>query len=323
MGLSNAVPPSASTTRTIAARPHRQSAVRERGEGGGQLERRHQAGAERQRRHVGQIVQPDVATPAAAPGATRCAAAVALAARLFDSSSAARSVSRPASHRCALRGAHSSGPCGAIESGPSSTDTGDIPVLERGGVEERLECRAGLAPAARRTVELRLPEVATADHRQHVAGRGSIATSAACSCGSPNRPQPALPPRVRPAPAASGNKRRSHFPVGRMIAAELGRGTAAAGIPSRSRAAGRSRRGYGRMRMPRACAARFLRRRDESFLAHPRQDDVAALDRAVEVRPRRQRRRRARQPGDERALGKRQLTAPACRTSRCDIVSTP
>ena len=44
------------------------------------------------------------------------------------------------------------------------------------------------------------------------------------------------------------------------------------------------------------------RRSDESFLAHPRQNHVTPRDRAVEIRPRRERRWRPRQAGDERTL---------------------
>ncbi len=54
---------------------------------------------------------------------TRCCSAVA--ARLFDSISAARSVSASGVSPSALRGAHSSGPCGAMFVSPSSTDTGE------------------------------------------------------------------------------------------------------------------------------------------------------------------------------------------------------
>ena len=42
-------------------------------------------------------------------------------------------------------------------------------------------------------------------------------------------------------------------------------------------------------------------------VAHPGEDDVAAGDGAVEVRPRRQRGRRPGQPGDQRALGHREV----------------
>ena len=51
----------------------------------------------------------------------------------------------------------------------------------------------------------------------------------------------------------------------------------------------------------------FLAGGDEPLLAHPREHDVAAGDRAVEVGPGRQAGRRLREPGDQRALGERQL----------------
>ena len=48
-----------------------------------------------------------------------------VAARLLDSSSAARSVSASGVSPLALRGDHSSGPCGTMFASPSSTDTGE------------------------------------------------------------------------------------------------------------------------------------------------------------------------------------------------------
>src|SRR4051812_19682788 len=45
-----------------------------------------------------------------------------------------------------------------------------IPGLERGGIDEWLECRPGLALRLCRAVESALVEIAAADHRAHVAG---------------------------------------------------------------------------------------------------------------------------------------------------------
>ena len=147
----------------------------------------------------------------------RCCSAVA--ARLFDSISAARSVSASGVSPPALRGAHSSGPCGAIVVSPSRTLTGEYPFVERGGEQERLERGAGLPAAAPRAVELRLPEVAAADEREHVA------------VARIDRDERRLQLRIVEPPqsvrdGALGrllqlrHERRPHVPVGRMVAAE-------------------------------------------------------------------------------------------------------
>ena len=184
-------------------------------------------------------------TRAAAPAAIRCAAAAASAARLFDSISAARSVSASASSPLALRGAHSSGPCGAIVVRPVEHGHRRVALLERGGIEERLERRPGLTAAAPGAVELRLAKVPAADHRQDVAGRRDR-----------SRPAPpadsALPKRRRPfVDRALGRvlqlrARTSSAPPSRADdRRRTDRGTAAAGTPSRSRSAPRSRRDTG------------------------------------------------------------------------------
>ena len=179
-----------------------------------------------------------------------------------------------------------------------------VAVLERGREEKRLERGAGLAPAARRAVELRLPEVASADQRQHVAGRRIDRHERRLQLRAA---EPAKPVGDRPLGRLlqRRHERRLHLPVGRMVAAELVAellaqvllGVAAARIDG------------ARVRPdPDARAPRrpLLLGRDEAFLPHPREHDVAAFERAVEVRPRRQRRRRARQAGDQRRLRQRQ-----------------
>ena len=89
--------------------------------------------------------------------------------------------------------------------------------FERGGVDERLERGARLTVRLDRAIEVALVEVAAADHRPHVAGAGSSATSAACS-GVDGRSQAppacassAAPPRAVGLPASRGvlDRRRS------------------------------------------------------------------------------------------------------------------
>ena len=135
--------------------------------------------------------------------------------------------------------------------------------------------------------------------------RGSIATSAACSSGSLNRAQPAahgLLGRL----LQRRHERRADLPVGRMVAAEPLAELLAQEL-LRVAAARIARAGIRPDADARPPRLPLLRLGDEALLAHPRQHDVAARERAVEVRPRRQRRRRARQPGDERALREVQL----------------
>ena len=204
-----------------SARTDGKAAVRKHRERGGQIERRDHAGAERERRHVGQIAQAGARTRAAAPDAIRPAAAATVAARLFDSISAARSVSASGgfpARRCAA-------PIRRVPAAGSSTSPLEHrhrreAVLERGRKEERLERRSGLPPAADGAIELRLPEIAAADEREDVAG--------ARIDGDERRLQLRL---VEPAqPVRHGalgrvlqlrHERRAHLPVRRMIAAEL------------------------------------------------------------------------------------------------------
>ena len=155
-------------------------------------------------------------------------------------------------------------------------------VLERGGEEQRLERRAGLTPAAARAIELRLREVAAADHRQDVARRGSIATSAACRSGALNRREAVATARSAASCSSGTNVVRTSQSGGWSPPND--RGTAAAGTPWRTRPRG-SRRGVGTDRGCASGAPPLLRLGDEALLAHPRQHDVAASDGAVEVRP--------------------------------------
>ena len=93
-------------------------------------------------------------------------------------------------------------------------------MLERGGIQERLERRSGLTPAAAGAIELRLPEIAAADEREDVAGARIDRHQRRLELGVVEPAQPV-------GHGALGrvlqlrNERRAHLPVGRMIAAEL------------------------------------------------------------------------------------------------------
>ena len=55
---------------------------------------------------------------------------------------------------------------------PKTVDTGDRPLCERGGVEERLECRARLPLALTARLNGLAAEIAAADEGEHVARLG-------------------------------------------------------------------------------------------------------------------------------------------------------
>ncbi len=302
----------------MAARPHRQAAVREDRVGRRQIERRDEPGAERQGGHVGQVAQSRRPRPGRAHGREPdSAAAGATAARLFGLDAApSRSVSslrRFVVARCAA----STPPAPAARSiaGPSSSDTGEKPPLERGRVDERLEGGAGLAAAARGAVERRAVKSRppTMARTSPVCGIDARPAPPA-GRGSPSRRRPSTRPPARPRPAGPGTKVVCTFQSGgwsppkrvpELLAQVLLR-VAAAGVRRRRV------RADARTRAP--ARASLLRVGDVALLAHARQHDVAALDGAVEVRPGRQRGGRADEAGDERRLGQRQRPAPACRT---------
>ena len=139
--------------------------------------------------------------PAAAPRAmpTRCCRSAAAA--LFDSSSAARSVSASGCSPFAARA-----PLGIAR-------RGDVPqvrqhrhrrvaVRERRGVDERLERRSRLALAAHRAVEGAARVVGAADHREDVAGRridrDERRLEARAGAGDRGRRRPRAPPHPGP-----------------------------------------------------------------------------------------------------------------------------
>ena len=182
----------------------RQAAVGKHRERGGQIERRHQA-----RSRATATARPACRagrrrTRAAAPARDpiRCCSTVA--ARLSDSSSAARSVSASGASASALRGDHSSGPCGATWPRSDEHRHRREAVLERRGVEERLERRSRLPAAAARAVELRLAEVAAADHREDVAGRADRSRPAPPADRDRRSAAGRPTPRAPPSPAAPG-----------------------------------------------------------------------------------------------------------------------
>ena len=210
----------------------RLAAVREHGVCRGEIKRGDEAGPEGQRRHVRQTAKP------ASLANRRTAASRSLLQRdrrlvvRLEHRLAQRQLS--GSSPSAFRGVHSSVPAARSISRSSMTETGDRPCVEGGGIDERLERGPGLAAAARGAVERRLPEVASADDREHVAGRGSSATSAACSPRLAQSPE-AVRHRLLGRVLHGGEQGRVHLPVRRLIAAEARSGTAAAGTPLRIR----------------------------------------------------------------------------------------
>ena len=178
-------------------------------------------------------------------------------------------------------------------------------MLERRGVDERLERGSGLPAAARRAVERAARVVGAADHREDVAG-GRIDRDERRL--EPRAAQPREPggDRLLRCVLHRGQKRRVHLPVGRVVAAEF----VAELLPQEFLRPAGARVVRLAVRLdarPHPARGVLLRAGDQPLVAHLREHDVAALERAVVVGPRRQRRRRANQAGDERRLRQRHL----------------
>jgi hypothetical protein len=172
-------------------------------------------------------------------------------------------------------------------------------------VEKRLERGTRLAAAARRAVELGIGELAPADERENAAGPRIDRHERRLQVALWKAAEPRAHRLLRRV-LQRRHERRPHLPVGRVIAAEAF-AKQLAQILLRVAAARIHRARIRPDPDARPDGFALLRFGDETFLPHPRQDDMAALDRAVEIRPRRQGRGRPREPGDERALGEVQL----------------
>ena len=173
----------------------------------------------------------------------RCCNAVA--ARLFDSMSAARSVSASGVSPRALRGAHSSGPCGRMFASPSRTVTGENPWSSAAAYSSGLNADPGCRRLRVARLNCDSRKSRAADEREDVA------------VARIDRDERRLKLRVAEPPQALGDRA-----FGRLLqlAARTSsarpsradgrrrtdRGTAGAGTPWRSRRADRSRRGTGR-----------------------------------------------------------------------------
>ena len=288
------------TARTDAIPERREDGVR-----GGEIERRHEAGAERQRRHVGLILDAEIVGQA--QHRTRADALL-----QQDGGGVVRFEQRLAQReRVLLAGAlvaRNPDALGRVDRDLAEAADGRHrrhAALERHRVDERLEGGARLAAAAHRAVIRRHREVRSADHREQVAGVGI------------HRDQRRLQPFHAKLPQAVahggfrgvlqlGHERRVHLPVGRVVAAVEVAELLAEEFLRVALLRVRDRRLRTDVDL---LGARhlFLRRRDLLFLAHAPEDDEAASARRVEVRPRRVGRRRADDAGDHRGFAERQL----------------
>ena len=197
--------PSASNTRRSPRGARDLPAAGKHRVGGGEIERRDEPGAERQRRHVGQIAAGRRRRRAAAPRASRRAAADRRRRRCSTRAARRAASARRGCSPCALRGVHSGSPAARYVRQARQHRHRRVAVRERRGVDERLERRAGLPPAARRAVERaardsRAPP--TIARMSPVAG--SIATSAASRPGLPQPARARRRPPAPPRPAARG-----------------------------------------------------------------------------------------------------------------------
>src|SRR5437762_620156 len=178
--------------------------------------------------------------------------------------------------------------------------------MPRGGVDQRLECRTRLAFAADRAIERTALVARAANHRKAVARRGI------------DRDGRGFESRLAEAIETLGDgalrrvlqrrhERRVDLPVRWIVAAELGAELLPQKLfrPAATRVARLAIRLDPRTHVPRR---RFLGRRYQSLIPHQREHDVAPIERAVVVCPRRERGWRANEPRDERCLSERDRT---------------
>ena len=178
-------------------------------------------------------------------------------------------------------------------------------MLERRGVQQRLERRPRLPAAAARAIELRLTEIATADHREDVAAARVDRDQRSLQIGIAETAQPLRHGALRHLLQVR-HERRPDLPFGRMVSTKVISKELSQVV---FRVAGL--RDFGaRVRSnpkTRAPGRLLLLRRDESLVAHPAKHDVAARDGIVEMIPGREGRRGARKTGNQGGLGERQL----------------
>ena len=249
----------------------------------------------------------------------RCCSSAA--ARLFDSISAARSVSVSVDFPLGVARRPLLGPLRRDRRQPVEHADRRVALRQRRRVEERLERRSGLPPAAPGAVELRLAEIPAADQRQHVAGRRIDRHQRRLQVVVAEAVQPAFDRALRRL-LQLRHERRLHAPVGRMVAAEAIAELLAQELLGVAEAR-LDRAGVRPDARPRLRRRLLLRRGDEPFLAHAR-----AARRGCD-RARRRDSTTARAPTG-RGSGRRSAPppaasacSPACRTGSRDIVSTP
>ena len=155
--------------------------------------------------------------------------------------------------------------------------------------------------AAHGAVELRLAEIAPADERENVAAARIDDHERGLEVRRVEAPQPVRHDTLGQL-LQFGNECGPDLPVRRMIAAELVAKLLAQKF-LRVATPGIGRAGKGRDTNARRAGRPFLCLGDEALLAHPREDHVAAFDRAIEVGPWRERGRGSGEPRDKRALG--------------------
>ena len=178
-------------------------------------------------------------------------------------------------------------------------------MLERRGVQQRLERRSRLPAAAARAVELRLAEIATAHHGEDVAGPRIDRDQRSLQIGIGEAAQP-LRHRALRHLLQVRHERRPDFPFGRMVSAKLiskELTQVVLRVPG-LRDFGARVRSNAKTRAP---GRLLLLRRDESLVAHPPEHDVAARHGIVEMIPGRERSGGARKTGNQGGLGQGQL----------------
>ena len=268
----------------------------------GQFERRHEAGAERQRGHIGEIAQSRIARQA--QHVSRSDLLLQIGRSRIVRFEQRRSKGQLVRLIALAAARVPLGILGRRDVAQVREDGhGRIPALQRRRVHKWLEGGTGLAAAACGAVERAALVVCAADHRQNVAGGGIDRDERRLEAWTPQTLEAGGNGPLRG--VLDGRSEGGvHLPVRRVVAAEF----VAELLPQELLRPARTR--VGRLPVwldarPHSLCRLLFCRGDETELAHARKHQVAAIQGAVVVRPGRQRRWRADQPGNQRRLRER------------------
>ena len=205
---------------------------------------------------------------------------------------------------------------------PASTDTGENPCSSAAANRSGLKADPGCRRLRVARLNCDTPEVTTADHGEQVAVSRVDGHQRGLELRFVESPQPVPRPPARRHPAARAESSCA-LPSQADDRRRTPRGTAGGGTPSHSRRADPRGRGTARSGCGRPCASRSC-----ASVMNPSSRMRASTtwlrcERAVEIGPRRERRRRACEPGDRARTSARFSVFAGLPNRCCDIVSTP